>query len=112
MADQGGYVNDAVDQPGNSRLEGVAQSETADDGPVVAENVIGAQVNAGIHGGHAKLQELTSGFQIAESLLNHRRDTRSVNDNGKAVGGQGLEGFGLIGSSLHRGRSPQLAGQG
>lgn len=54
VAHQGVDVHNAGFQPGDGLLEGVAEGKAADDLPVVAEDVVGAQVDLRLHGGHAK----------------------------------------------------------
>ncbi len=81
-------------------------------GRPLAEDIVRAQGDTGLHRRDPKLQILASGFQIFESLLYHRRHTSGVNDNAETIRSQGFEGFDLIRPGRDgRGRT-QLAGQG
>ncbi len=109
VADQRLDVHDAVGEHTNGGQEGVAQGKAAQDCPIVAEQVIRADLHLGVVGRNAELEILAARAQIGKGVLDHGRDAGGVHHHAKAARGDLLEIGVLIRPHRHDDRGAQCA---
>ncbi len=111
MANQRRHINRARLQPRDRFLKGVAQRKAADDRPIVAKDLVRADLYFGVHRRHTELQILTAWPQVPERRLDHAGHARCVDHDRKAVRCDLAQCIGLLFIRQERGVSTELRGE-
>jgi hypothetical protein len=86
--DQQRDIHDSIDQPRYRRLKCTTERITANDRPILAENLVGRPLDCYSLWSHAKLRVLPARLQETKRLLYDCEYPRGIYDDGESIGGQ------------------------